>query len=73
MWLAKCVKRSRLLPPHGRTDCDKSSNLGHGCYRGSIKLILKRQFQYFGPFPTEYEEIASPMTVAAIVWLMNEI
>jgi hypothetical protein len=35
--------------------------------------ILKRQFQYFGPFPTKYEKIASPMTVAAIIWLMDKI
>ncbi|KAI9671501.1 MAG: hypothetical protein M1817_003552 [Caeruleum heppii] len=35
--------------------------------------VLKRQFQYFGPFPAKYEEIAKPMTVAAILWLMQEI
>lgn len=35
--------------------------------------VLKRQFQYFGPFPAKYEEIASQETVAAIVYLMQEI
>ncbi|RFU29464.1 hypothetical protein B7463_g6866, partial [Scytalidium lignicola] len=35
--------------------------------------VLKRQFQYFGPFPGKYEEIASPETVAAILYLMQEI
>jgi len=35
--------------------------------------VLKRQFRYFGPFPAKYEEIASPETVAAILYLMQEI
>lgn len=35
--------------------------------------MLKRQFRYFGPFPAKYEEIASPETVAAILYLMQEI
>lgn len=35
--------------------------------------VLKRQFQYFGPFPSKYEEIASKETVAAICYLMQEI
>jgi hypothetical protein len=35
--------------------------------------VLKRQFKYFGPFPEKYAEIASPETVMAILWLMQEI
>jgi hypothetical protein len=35
--------------------------------------VLKQQFRYFGPFPAKYEEIASPETVAAILYLMQEI
>ncbi|KAF4627689.1 hypothetical protein G7Y89_g10467 [Cudoniella acicularis] len=35
--------------------------------------VLKRQFQYFGPFPGKYEEIANPETVSAILYLMQEI
>ena len=35
--------------------------------------VLKRQFQYFGPFPAKYEEIASPETIAAVLYLMEEI
>ncbi|KAK0113410.1 hypothetical protein ONS96_014276 [Cadophora gregata f. sp. sojae] len=35
--------------------------------------VLKRQFRYFGPFPAKYEEIASPETVAAILYLIDEI
>ncbi|PGH26554.1 serine/threonine protein kinase [Polytolypa hystricis UAMH7299] len=35
--------------------------------------VLKQKFRYFGPFPGKYEEIASPMTVAAILYLMQEI
>jgi len=35
--------------------------------------VLKRQFRYFGPFPAKYEEIASPETTAAILYLMQEI
>jgi hypothetical protein len=35
--------------------------------------VLKRQFRYFGPFPAKYEEIASPETVTAILYLMHEI
>ncbi|PVH71412.1 serine/threonine protein kinase [Cadophora sp. DSE1049] len=35
--------------------------------------VLKRQFRYFGPFPAKYEEIASPETIAAILYLMEEI
>ena len=35
--------------------------------------VLKRQFRYFGPFPPKYEEIASPETVTAILYLMQEI
>lgn len=34
---------------------------------------LKRQFQYFGPFPGKYDEIVSQDTVAIIIWAMNEI
>jgi serine/threonine protein kinase len=35
--------------------------------------VLKRRFRYFGPFPAKYEEIAGPMTVTAILYLMHEI
>lgn len=35
--------------------------------------VLKQQFRYFGPFPAKYEEIASPETVTAILYLMHEI
>ncbi|KAI9845813.1 MAG: hypothetical protein M1837_004493 [Sclerophora amabilis] len=35
--------------------------------------VLKRQFRYFGPFPAKYEEIASPETVTAVLYLMDEI
>lgn len=35
--------------------------------------VLKRQFQYFGPFPEKYQEIASPETIAAILYFMDEI
>jgi len=35
--------------------------------------VLKQQFRYFGPFPAKYKEIASPETVAAILYLMEEI
>ncbi|EGC45357.1 serine/threonine protein kinase [Histoplasma capsulatum var. duboisii H88] len=35
--------------------------------------VLKQQFRYFGPFPGKYEEIAGPMTVKAILYLMQEI
>jgi hypothetical protein len=35
--------------------------------------VLKRQHQYFGPFPPKYEEIASQETITAILYLMHEI
>lgn len=35
--------------------------------------VLKRQFQYYGPFPGKYDEIASQETVRAILYLMQEI
>ena len=35
--------------------------------------ILMRQFQYFGPFPAKYEEIADEETVAVILYLMDQI
>ncbi|RAL04200.1 serine/threonine protein kinase [Aspergillus ibericus CBS 121593] len=35
--------------------------------------VLKQQFRYFGPWPGKYEEIASPETVHAIMWIMQEI
>ncbi|CZT44380.1 related to serine/threonine protein kinase [Rhynchosporium secalis] len=35
--------------------------------------VLKQQFRYFGPFSAKYEEIASPQTIAAILYLMEEI
>ncbi|KAF3482623.1 serine/threonine protein kinase [Arthroderma uncinatum] len=35
--------------------------------------VLKQQFRFFGPFPVKYEEVAGPMTVTAILYLMHEI
>ncbi|KAF2272540.1 STE/STE20 protein kinase [Westerdykella ornata] len=35
--------------------------------------VLKRQFQYFGPFPAKYEDITKPETITAILYLMHEI
>ena len=35
--------------------------------------VLKQQFRYFGPWPGKYEEVASPETVQAILWIMQEI
>lgn len=35
--------------------------------------VLKQQFRYFGPWPGKYDEIASPETVHAIMWIMQEI
>ncbi|PYI07608.1 putative serine/threonine protein kinase [Aspergillus sclerotiicarbonarius CBS 121057] len=35
--------------------------------------VLKRQFSYLGPFPGKYQDIASPETVMAILYLMHEI
>ncbi|KAH9871716.1 hypothetical protein J1614_005972 [Plenodomus biglobosus] len=35
--------------------------------------IVKSQFRYFGPFPAKIQEVASPETVALILWLMEEI
>ncbi|KAL1882427.1 hypothetical protein Plec18167_002843 [Paecilomyces lecythidis] len=35
--------------------------------------VLKQQFRYFGPFPVKYEEICSPETLTAILYLMREI
>ncbi|KAK2765666.1 hypothetical protein FQN54_008522 [Arachnomyces sp. PD_36] len=35
--------------------------------------VLKQQFRYFGPWPGKYEEIASPETVRAIQYIMQEI
>ena len=32
-----------------------------------------RQFQFFGPFPAKYEEIANEDTVEVIIWLMKQI
>ncbi|KAL5329140.1 hypothetical protein ACEPPN_002650 [Leptodophora sp. 'Broadleaf-Isolate-01'] len=43
---------------------------GHGEYGLEV---LKRQFRYFVPFPAKYEEIASPETIAAILYLVEEI
>ena len=33
--------------------------------------VFKRQFQFFGPFPAKYEEIADDDTAEVIVWLME--
>ncbi len=33
--------------------------------------VLKRQFQFFGPFPGKYEQIADNDTVEVIIWLME--
>ncbi|GAB1194503.1 hypothetical protein APSETT444_003749 [Aspergillus pseudonomiae] len=35
--------------------------------------VLKQQFRYFGPWPGKYEEVASPETLHAIRWIMQEI
>ncbi|KAL2865589.1 putative serine/threonine protein kinase [Aspergillus lucknowensis] len=37
--------------------------------------VLKQQstYRYFGPFPAKYEEIASPKTITAILYLMHKI
>ena len=35
--------------------------------------MIKQQFRYFGSFPEKYEEIAGPMIVSAILYLMQEI
>ncbi|KAE8373340.1 kinase-like domain-containing protein [Aspergillus bertholletiae] len=35
--------------------------------------ILKQQFRYFGPWPGKYEKVASPETLQAIRWIMQEI
>ena len=35
--------------------------------------ILKRQFQFFGPFPGKYAEIADKNTVEAILRMMDEL
>ncbi|OXV07872.1 hypothetical protein Egran_04364 [Elaphomyces granulatus] len=35
--------------------------------------VLKRQFQYFGPFPGKYQEVVSQETVTTILHLMQEI
>jgi serine/threonine protein kinase len=32
-----------------------------------------RQFQFFGPFPPKYEEIADEDTVDVVIWLMEQI
>lgn len=35
--------------------------------------VLKKHFRYFGPFPEEYEDIASPETITIILYLMEVI
>jgi serine/threonine protein kinase len=35
--------------------------------------VLKRQFQYFGPFPAKYREIGDDMIVQTMLYLMHEI
>ena len=35
--------------------------------------VLKQQFRYFGPWPGKYEEISSPETVHAILYIMETI
>jgi hypothetical protein len=35
--------------------------------------VLKRQFQFFGPFPAKYEQIADTDTVEVIIWLMENL
>ncbi|MCJ1406506.1 hypothetical protein MMC19_000571 [Ptychographa xylographoides] len=41
-------------------------------YGGNFDLFRPSTFRYFGPFPPMYEEIASPETVTAILYLMQE-
>lgn len=43
---------------------------GHEAYNLEV---LKQQFRYFGPWPEKYDEIASPDTVRAIVYIMDQI
>lgn len=43
---------------------------GHEAYGPEV---LKRQFQYFGPFPPKYDEIASQDTIKIICWVMDEV
>ncbi|OBT63980.1 hypothetical protein VE03_05934 [Pseudogymnoascus sp. 23342-1-I1] len=57
-------------PWNTATDIWSFGALGHEEYGLEV---LKQQFRYFGPFPAKYEEIASPETVAAILYLMQEI
>ena len=45
-------------------------SIGHAEYGLEV---LKRQIQYFGPFSARYEDISSPETITAIVYLMYEI
>jgi hypothetical protein len=35
--------------------------------------VLKRQFQFFGPFPAKYEQIADNDTVEVIIWLTENL
>lgn len=35
--------------------------------------VLKRQFQFFGPFPAKYAQIANNDTVEVIIWLMENL
>lgn len=35
--------------------------------------VLKRQFQFFGPFPGKYGQIADDDTVEVILWLMENL
>ena len=48
----------------------KDVKFGHEEYE--LKILM-RQFQYFGPFPAKYEEIADPETVQVILYLMEQI
>jgi serine/threonine protein kinase len=45
-------------------------HFGHDEYE--LKILM-RQFQYFGPFPAKYEELADEETVAVILYLMEQI
>lgn len=35
--------------------------------------VLKRQVQFFGPFPAKYAEIADQDTIEVVVWLMENL
>ncbi|KAI9784064.1 MAG: hypothetical protein M1835_003655 [Candelina submexicana] len=56
----------------GNCNLFRPRNVAYGHEEYNLE-VLKRQFQYFGPFPAKYEEIACSETVTAIPYLMHEI